>query len=614
MNANQHIRSVISFLILSISVSSAISQHTFPTKEWPVANPSEVGLITDSLEALNAKFKSGVYGYADEMLIIRHGKIAYQRSYKHDYHKVFNTEARLDNSKENPQLFDFEAYPYYKNTKLHTLQSVTKTIISIVIGIAVSRNEFPDLNTPVLSFFDTTNVKNIDAGKRRITIRHLLTMTSGLQWNPDTDFNKPDIYNRVEYTINKPMSDEPGTTFNYNEGNTQILSWIFEKHTGKKIEEYTIRNLFTPLGIKEYHWQKNPDGSINCERGLYLSSADLAKIFYLYLKNGKWEQQQLVKPEWIKESVKPSIKVNDYNDYGFQWWMFTYDGTKKPIDIWAGNGYGDQVPMIVPELDMVIIFTGWNILNDKPKFDYWQINKLLFHSIVDTDVNINKIAASSNGIEVKLTGTKESHEIYYTLDGSNPTPQASLSKGPLVLKKSAVVKTKAFTKDEEVSTVSEKKFIVHKGLDASISLANPISPKYPGDEGSKTLLNSVAGPVGYANPEWVGFEGKNLDATILFPKATSISKISLNSINQPLSWVHPALKIEVFWKKPDGSFEKTGEIETVINPEKIISSGISFPAVITDQIRVVVHHRIIPEGNPGAGYPAWLFVDELVIE
>src|SRR5262249_39760945 len=155
--------------------------------------------------------------------------------------------------------------------------------------------EFPDIDTPVLKFFDESKVAAIDDRKRRMKIRHLLSMTAGFDWREDLPYNDPNNTGSlleaspdwVKFTIDRPMAVEPGTVFNYNSGATELLSYIFTAATGKDIEEYAAKYLFAPLGIDGYHWKRSPSGLADTEGGLYLRPRDLAKIWYLFLKNGK---------------------------------------------------------------------------------------------------------------------------------------------------------------------------------------------------------------------------------------------------------------------------------------------------------------------------------------
>jgi CubicO group peptidase (beta-lactamase class C family) len=226
----------------------------------------------DSLQAFDNAIAGGQYGYIDGMIITRHGKLVYEKKYQHDYAKIYGENAaKKDGLNQLDPGGPYNYYnpwwhPFYHHSDLHSLQSVTKTITSVIIGVATARREFPDLSTPVLSFLDTMQVKNIDDRKRRMTIRHLLTMTSGFNWNEYLPYSDPandaivmeGSCDWIQYVIDRPMAHEPGTSFNYNSGSTQLLSYIFRKATGRDIEEYAATYLFLPLGITQFFWNVRP--------------------------------------------------------------------------------------------------------------------------------------------------------------------------------------------------------------------------------------------------------------------------------------------------------------------------------------------------------------------
>lgn len=331
------------------------------------------------LAAFDADIAAGKYGYVDSMLVIRHGKIAYERAYKHDYDRIYAQDARTrgplnpHNSSGPYNYFHPWWHPFHQRGDLHTMQSVTKTVTSIVIGIAVGRGQFPSLDTPVLTFFDKAQVANVDERKQRMTIRHLLTMTAGLEWDEDLPYADPKnaaivmeaSTDWVRFTIDRPMAHEPGTSFRYNSGATQLLSHIFSAATGADIEEYAAKHLLAPLGISRYFWKRSPTGLVDTEGGLYLAPRDLAKIAYLFLKNGVWDGRQVVPADWVRASIAPSIPTGNANVmYGYKWWLYPYGKDGKLA--FGGSGFGGQHPIVVPELDLVIVFTGWNILPDRP--------------------------------------------------------------------------------------------------------------------------------------------------------------------------------------------------------------------------------------------------------
>lgn len=342
--------------------------------DWPTATPKSVGLDDKALAAFDAEIASGKYGNIDGLTIIRHGKLVFDKRYPHDYDKIYGEDAKKQsplNAHDPSGPYNYYSswwHPWYQRGDLHTLQSVSKTITSIIIGVARARGDFPDIDTPVLKYFDESKVANIDDRKRRMTIRHLLTMSAGLDWNEGLPYSDPKNTGSqmeaapdwVEYTINRPMAFEPGKTFAYNSGATQILAHVFRVATGMDIEDYAVRNLFTPLGIKEFHWKRSPSGLVDAEGGIYLRPRDLAKLWYLFLQGGKWNGKQIVTPEWIKDSLTPHMDLGPTAKYGLKWWLYPYGPDNKYL-AWSGNGFGGQLPLVLPEYDLVAVYTAWNV-------------------------------------------------------------------------------------------------------------------------------------------------------------------------------------------------------------------------------------------------------------
>jgi CubicO group peptidase (beta-lactamase class C family) len=358
--------------IIAIFPPWAAAQNPWPTQGWPASTPAAVGLDPASLAAFDAELASGKYGYVDSMLVIRNGQVVYDRSYTHDYDRIYGrratTSGPLNVDPAGPyNYFNPDWHPYYRRGDLHTLQSVTKSVASAVIGIAMARSEFPELDTPVLRFFDTAKLANLDDRKRRISLRHLLTMTAGLDWNEDVPYYDPQNTasqmeartDWVRFVIDRPMAHEPGTVFAYNSGASQLLSHVFRKATGTDIDTYAATHLFKPLGIRHSYWKRTPTGLADTEGGLYLRPRDLAKIGYLFLRNGVWDGQPILRAEWVKTSVAEARRGSEY---GFQWWLVRYGSPPDGL-AWAGNGFGGQRLIVVPEHDLVLVFTGWTILS-----------------------------------------------------------------------------------------------------------------------------------------------------------------------------------------------------------------------------------------------------------
>jgi Beta-lactamase len=342
----------------------------------PRATPASQGMDPAALAALDADIASAKFPLVDSLLVMRCGEVVFDRRYPHDYAATYGKEAHTKGPL-NARLtgrynyFDPTWHPYYHGTDEHTMQSVSKTVTSAIIGIAMARGDFKaPLSTPVLHYFDESKVKNLDARKRRMSVRDLLTMTSGLDWNEDLPYDDPanpsDLMEAsddwVQFVIDRPMKDEPGKVFAYSSGATELLAYIFLRETGADIEHYAARHLFAPLGIRHYFWKRTPLGVVDTEGGLYLRAEDLAKIGQLYMNDGRWNGQPLMTPEWIKESLIPRIDAGEGFQYGYQWWLLPHGEPKRLA--WVARGMGGQRLMVFPEDQLIVVSTAWHILNE----------------------------------------------------------------------------------------------------------------------------------------------------------------------------------------------------------------------------------------------------------
>ena len=359
----------------------------WPTHGWAKSAPTGVGLDEKVLAGLDADLATGKYPMVDSFAVFRCGNEVFERTHSHDYGTIYAKQAKtrgpLNARLTGPyNYFDPAWHPYYHGTDLHSMQSVSKTVSSIILGIAVTRGDFKaSLDTPLLKYFDVARVKNVDERKRRITLRHVLTMSSGLDWNEEVAYDDPrndaDLMEAtddwVQYVIDRPMAHEPGKVFNYSSGVSELLAFIFQKETGQDIEKYGEKHLFTPLGMDHY-WKRSPLGVVDTEGGLFLRTTDLAKMGYLYLHDGIWDGQQIVSKDWVKQSLAPFIDAEEGFKYGFKWWLLPR--TDRQGYIWMARGFGGQRLMVFPEEDVIAVFTGWEILKD-PAADRELVDRIL---------------------------------------------------------------------------------------------------------------------------------------------------------------------------------------------------------------------------------------------
>lgn len=359
-------------LVLLIAVSAVGQTDTsWPTNGWKSSTPEAQGIDASVLDGINEEFVSGRHGYIDGMLVIRNGYVVYEKSYTHDYDRLF--EGR-EPTRGQYNYYDPDWHPYYKRGPLHTMQSVSKSVTSALVGIAIRRGEIPGPDAEVLRYFDFEPAHS-DPRWRSMKLRDLLTMTSGIAWDestvPYTDpknscaaMERSDDW--IRYVLDQPMATTPGHEFVYNSGATVMLAHILWKATGKHADAYAIEHLFGPLGIESFYWKKTPTGLIDTEGGLYLTARDLAKFGYLYAQDGVWEGERILPEGWVASTMTPAVDVSESNDwkYGFQWWLLPYEGGEDAY-AYACLGYGGQRLLIVPEHDLIGVFTGWNIY-EKP--------------------------------------------------------------------------------------------------------------------------------------------------------------------------------------------------------------------------------------------------------
>jgi CubicO group peptidase (beta-lactamase class C family) len=248
--------------------------------------------------------------------------------------------------------------------------------MTTLIGIAIDQGKL-SLDDTMLSFFPEYTIANRDALKERITVRHLASMSSGLECTAANDEQTLGEMRQsedwVQFTLNRKAVFEPGTHFEYCSPAIHLLSPILEKATGMSALEFAQQYLFAPLGIKDALWLTDPQGHNRGSEGVYLHPHDMAKLGYLWLNKGVWEGKQVVSSKWVEDSVKVQMTIADDDDYGYGWWL----QTDEPA-AYSAVGRGGQRIIVVPQFDLTIITTGGG-------FDFDEIEGLVVATLADTE-------------------------------------------------------------------------------------------------------------------------------------------------------------------------------------------------------------------------------------
>jgi CubicO group peptidase (beta-lactamase class C family) len=259
----------------------------------------------------------------------------------------------------------------------HNLASVTKSFTSALVGIAVDRGLIDGVDAKLFDFFPE-HADLSDKTKAEITLWHLLTMTSGLEWN-EGEYGYEDrrndliqlfyVSDPVAYILAKPALAAPGKKWYYSGGNTNLLGEIIKKATGQRMDAFAEEHLFAPLGITSFQWDHLNSQVIHASGNLQLRPRDLAKFGQLYLDDGLWQGKQIVSSEWVQQSTRAQTALpgrSSSEGYGYQWWIKTYRLGSAPVTCFYAAGWGGQRIAVLPELDMVVVLTGGNYVGRTP--------------------------------------------------------------------------------------------------------------------------------------------------------------------------------------------------------------------------------------------------------
>lgn len=251
----------------------------------------------------------------------------------------------------------------------HDLRSITKSVVSALTGIALGEGKIPSLGQSVVQWFP--EYPDLDTpDRRRVTLAHVLSMTSGLRWNEDVPYSNP-LNDEIRmtrdsaplrYALSPPFVLAPGADFNYNGGLTHVMAAVIERATKTPIEDYARAKLFEPLGITDVEWLGDLAGMPAAASGLRLRPRDLAKFGSLFLHRGRWDGKQVVPEDWVDLSTRRQFRFRPRSGadaggefgYGYFWWYNCYPTASGLVEARSAVGNGQQRVFVLPGLDMVV--------------------------------------------------------------------------------------------------------------------------------------------------------------------------------------------------------------------------------------------------------------------
>ena len=330
-------------------------------------NAFQEGLDTMRLHEMTAAITGNDYPNIHSVIVIKNNKLVYEQYF------VGKDEI----------LGESIGVIHHAQNKLHDIRSITKSVVSSCLGIAIAQKKINSIDQSIWDFFPEY-IKWKQGEKGTLTIKHLLTMTSGLEWNenlPYTDSlnseiqmdNSPDP---IEFILSRNLVHSPGKVWNYNGGTTQLLAAIIKKATGQEVDQYARKYLFEPIGVKEFQWLKfrespNMNAVPLAAAGLRMRSIDLAKFGLLYMNNGMWKDQQILDKSWVRDSHKSHVhRENQANGgYGYQFWTETDTVKGKPLQLAIAVGNGGQRIVFDHKNGLMVVVTAgnynqWNIKNN----------------------------------------------------------------------------------------------------------------------------------------------------------------------------------------------------------------------------------------------------------
>ncbi|MBD3275863.1 MAG: serine hydrolase, partial [Candidatus Marinimicrobia bacterium] len=305
--------------------------------DWTAATLQDAGIVQQPLEEFFQSVIHGKYPGLDAVLIAHDGSLVVE-----------------------------EYFHYGSRDRIHSLQSVTKSVTSLIVGIAYDEGLIKSLETPVREFFPDYG-DSFRANSWSVSLRHTLMMSAALDWNeqdiPYSDPNNDAVQmnnssDMISYVLSSERKNglEPGEQFYYNSGLSILLGGVLKDATGMSADRYAEETLFRETGIEDYQWG-SLSGTLHTGGGLFLRPRDLLKLGQLVLDSGRWQEKQVISESWIEESTDLHLQIEDSENtsgYGYQWWIGEFRAGDKRYETVYASGHGGQFLWIVPELDLVV--------------------------------------------------------------------------------------------------------------------------------------------------------------------------------------------------------------------------------------------------------------------
>jgi CubicO group peptidase (beta-lactamase class C family) len=308
---------------------------------WEVASLKDVGADVQTIEEVSGLIRDiDSYENVLSMAIVKNGKLVHE-----------------------------EYSPYCQRNTLHWLASITKTVTSTLIGIAIDKGLIESVDSTLIELLPQFADHFKDPEKKKIALKHIMTMTSGLWWNEQVSYNNPENseWQMVEsedwmsYVVSRPMRSEPGTIFYYNTGGIHLLSAVIKSVSGMYAHQFAEKYLLHPMGIYAYQWNKDPMGypcTGGTDGGIGLRTRDIVKFGWLFLKDGKWKNERIVSAKWVTDAPTTHVTTKGRGrSYAFNWMTGRRIINGKRFEYIASFGYGGQTLYIVPEYDLILVFT-----------------------------------------------------------------------------------------------------------------------------------------------------------------------------------------------------------------------------------------------------------------